>query len=315
MATHSVLIAIACLFCLAVAVILLLPDTGNRARLQRRIASMATPEPIIGRGAQTSIVVAARKHSLLDRFLLVFGADLSRRGEHILPWWMVLALSLLGARLAVLVLSFVIGAYSIVAWLPLWAVFSRQAFGWMASRYVEKLRAQMPDALAMIVRAVRVGIPLAESIRAIARECPEPTSAIFGRIAGELAIGLTLEESLRNMTANNAIQEYRFFATALTLQARTGGGLSETLENLSDVMRKRAAAKARGYALAAEARMTVAVLAALPVVALVGMLFLNPAYMDKLFTEQLGHAILAAAVISQAVGMLVMRQMIRSSLS
>ena len=81
-----------------------------------------------------------------------------------------------------------------------------------------------------------------------------------------MSIGVTLEDALREMATRNDLQEYRFFATALALQSQTGGGLSDTLEGLADVMRKRLALTARGHALAAEAKTSIMILASLPFV-------------------------------------------------
>ncbi len=88
----------------------------------------------------------------------------------------------------------------------------------------------------------------------MAQDSEAPTSVEFGRLYDQVSIGTPLEDALREMAARNKLPEYRFFATALALQSQTGGGLTETLENLADVVRKRVALKARGYALAAEAR-------------------------------------------------------------
>ncbi|MGH7108287.1 MAG: type II secretion system F family protein, partial [Acetobacteraceae bacterium] len=101
----------------------------------------------------------------------------------------------------------------------------------------------------------------------------------------------------------------------LSLQSQTGGGLTETLENLADVIRKRVALRARGYALASEARTSAGILAALPIVSGVGLWFLNRKYAMQLFVDPTGEKIFGMAVISLTVGILVMRSMIQRSLS
>jgi tight adherence protein B len=110
------------------------------------------------------------------------------------------------------------------------------------------------------------------------------------------------------------LAEYRFFATALSLQTQTGGTLSETLENLADVIRKRAALKARGHAMTAEARTSSAILAVLPIVTGVMLYFLNPNYIMMLFTDPTGKEFFSAAVISLILGMLAIRAIIKSVL-
>ena len=110
------------------------------------------------------------------------------------------------------------------------------------------------------------------------------------------------------------LPEYRFFATALALQAQTGGGLSETLDNLAEVIRKRVAMRSRAQALASEAKTSTYILAALPVVTggLLGVI--NPTYIGVLFTESAGNKLLGFAIGMLAVGMTVMRLIIAKAL-
>ena len=117
------------------------------------------------------------------------------------------------------------------------------------------------------------------------------------------------------MAARNRLPEYRFFATALALQSQTGGGLTETLENLADVVRKRVALKSRGYALAAEARTSAMVLAVLPVFAGGALAVMNPEYVGVLLQEGTGQTVFGCAVLWLGTGMMSMRYMIRKSLA
>ena len=174
---------------------------------------------------------------------------------------------------------------------------------------------QFPDALAMIVRAVRVGIPVTEALRAVAQEAAAPTSLEFGRLHDQVGVGTALDDGLREMAARNRLPEYRFFATALALQSQTGGGLTETLENLADVVRKRLALRARGYALASEARTSAGVLTALPVFAALALAVLNPDYIGTLFEAGRGQTLFGVTVAWLGTGVFVMRLMIRKSLS
>lgn len=264
---------------------------------------------------RVSITMAEAPTSLWHRLLGLFGIELRLAGHYRAPWWVILLVSLAIARGATWLGAFVLGPLVSLATPLLWVFVCRRLTHGMIERHYNKMRTQMPDALGMMVRAVRVGVPLAEGIRAVARECPLPTSANFAQVGNELAIGVTLEDALKNMTRLNDIQEYRFLATALALQAQTGGGLSETLDGLAEVMRKRTAAKAKGYALAAEARTSAAVLAGLPIVTLIGLMVMNPAYMMRLFTDPLGNKILAGAAVSLGTGIFIMRALIRKSLS
>ena len=319
MSSIVLLLSGACLLLVATAISLMqvlrmqAQEKALRSRLD--IVLEGRRPSLVQAGERVSITMAEAPTSFWHRLLGLFGIELRLANHYRAPWWVILLVSLMIARGVTWLGAFVVGPLAILATPLLWIFLSRRLTHGMIERHHNKMRVQMPDALGMMVRAVRVGVPLAEGIRAVARECPLPTSANFAQVGNELAIGVTLEDALKNMTRSNDIQEYRFLATALALQAQTGGGLSETLDGLADVMRKRTAAKAKGYALAAEARTSAAVLAGLPVVTLLGLMLMNPAYMMRLFTDPLGNKILAAACVSLGIGMFIMRSLIRKSLS
>jgi tight adherence protein B len=285
-----------------------------RARVEAALAPYQ-PRP------QAFLAVPFRLHRPSSRSLSwqkiarLFGLQLERRDEYPVKWWLVLAITLLLARVAAAVIGELAGLPSLLFVPVLWVFLSRQAFGWFDDRRRDALLRQFPDALAMIVRSVRVGIPVSEAIRLVARESAEPTRTEFSRMADKIAIGLPLEDVLRQMAARTAIQEYRFFATALMLQSQTGGGLAETLENLADVIRRRTAMRERGHALASEAKTSAGILAALPVLAGLGIGLLNPGYMGLLFSDPAGNRILGVAAAMLAFGIMIMRGLIRRSLS
>jgi tight adherence protein B len=111
------------------------------------------------------------------------------------------------------------------------------------------------------------------------------------------------------------LAEYRFFATALSLQSQTGGGLTETLETLADTIRKREAARKRGNALAAEAKASILVLTILPIFTGIMLWFTNPSYIEILFNTKPGEKLLGIAVFLLSLGQFSMRQIIKRSLS
>ena len=319
MSTVALLLAGASVLLLATAMSLMLvlrTQAQEKALGSRMDGIIAGRRPNMAQSDErVSITMAQTPTSLRHRVLGLFGIELRLARHYRAPWWVILLATLAVARGVTWLASFVAGPPAIAATPLLWIFLCRRVTKGMIERHHNKMRVQMPDALGMMVRAVRVGVPLAEGIRAVAKECPLPTSANFAQVGNELAIGITLEDALKNMTRTNDIQEYRFLATALSLQAQTGGGLSETLDGLAEVMRKRTAAKAKGYALAAEARTSAAVLAGLPVVTLLGLMLMNPAYMMRLFTDPLGNKILAGACVSLGTGIFIMRGLIRRSLS
>ena len=189
------------------------------------------------------------------------------------------------------------------------------AFNWFTNKRNAKLLEQFPDALNTIVRCVRVGIPMAEALRTVSRDAQQPTKAEFTILADKVSIGIPLDVALRELSHRIKLTEYQFFATALTLQARSGGGITQTLETLADVIRKRVGLKARGYALTAEARMSAMILAALPFIAGGGD-FLHAAcrICILLFTTRSGQSVLGAAILLMITGMGIIQYMISNVL-
>jgi tight adherence protein B len=284
---------------------------------QARVLAVVGPHRPASLAAAPPRVLLRRiaESAALSWLARLFGMRLDRAAEYPVRWWIVALAALPLARAAVGLLAVLAGDIVLLAVLPVWVMFCRSAYGMLDRRRMEKLFRQFPDALGMITRSVRVGIPVTETIRIVAREAAPETAAEFRRIADRLAIGLPLEQALREMAHHNGVQEYRFFATALALQSTTGGGLGETLENLADVIRKRVALKERGFALAAEARTSAGILAVLPFFTSGLLAIVNPSYIAMLFTDPAGQRILAAACGLMLLGVLTMRSMIRRSLS
>jgi tight adherence protein B len=205
-----------------------------------------------------------------------------------------------------------------VGWLAsfgIWVGLSRFVFTAIHRRRADALYRQLPDALGMVVRAVRAGIPVVEALRTVSREVPDPTGNEFQRLSDQLAIGIPMEEALKRLARRSGLPEYRFFAVALTLQNSAGGNLTETLDNLADVVRKRVATRQRGHALASQARASAYVLSAVPIFAATALLVINPGYVLLLFQDPRGNMVLLAAIASLATGLGTMKAIIRRSLS
>lgn len=257
----------------------------------------------------------ARVRRPLIRALAITGVDLARAPDYPAPWWAILITAAIAARVAAFLVGVLFGDFGWLAW-PLFVVlFSRFAFGIVHARRSTALLSQFPDTLATIVRCVRVGIPVQESLRLIAHDMPAPTSAEFARIADRVSIGVPLEHALRELADRAHLPEYGFFATALSLQARSGGGLAQTLETLAEVIRRRVAMKARGYALASEARTSALILGIIPIISGVAIEVLQPSYLRVLFVTRDGHIVFGTAVGMLVIGAFSMREIIRRSLS
>lgn len=282
-------------------------------RLTLAVASHSQVRAVTEMGRRPDVAPAAG-----TRFLRgvagLFGYDPARADQLPYPAAAVVAAALVAGAGACALASLLAGSRIMLAAPLAGLLASRALFGLLAARRAAKLYAQFPDALATIVRTIRVGTPVAEAIRVVSREAPAPTAAEFGRLSDQVSIGVALEEGLRELAMRSSLPEYRFFATALALQAQTGGPLAETLENLAEVVRKRVAMRSRAHALAAEARTSTYILAALPVVTGGLLAVINPAYIGVLFTEPTGNKILGGAVLMLVAGMGVMRLIISRSL-
>jgi tight adherence protein B len=174
-----------------------------------------------------------------------------------------------------------------------------------------KMLEQMPDALGLLVRAARSGMPVSEGVRVCANESVGPTADEFRIIADQVAVGTPLDIALEEAADRTGMPEYRFFVTAVVLQRETGGSLAETLDNLSEVIRIRKAITLKAKALSAEARMSLYVLAALPFFAVGALSVISPDYIKKLF-EPDGKMLLGVAAILMTLGLGSMQLMIRS---
>jgi tight adherence protein B len=152
-----------------------------------------------------------------------------------------------------------------------------------------------PDAIDTIGRMVRAGLPITAAVRAVALETPAPVSTVFTAVGDQLRIGVPIEVVLNESSAAVGLSDFRFFAIAVALQSETGGNLTQALENLSDLMRKRRAARLKAKAATGEIRATAYTLAALPVLTVGALLVIQPGYLFPLLADPRGHIILAAA--------------------
>ena len=298
--------------------LLLLHAHTGQQRFRGRLARVITPHFRNRTNVQPTVIRNAAgldSTEIWRRLAKLFGFDLERQGRYPVPWWLVLACALVVARLAAGMVSAVLGPWAYLLLLPAWVWLSRRFFGWCERRHANKLFGQFPDALATIVRAVRIGIPVGESINVLAREGPEPTAREFQALSDQMTLGVPLDEALVRIASRNNLPEYRFFATALSLQKQAGGGLTETLENLADVIRKRVAARNRARALASEANTSAVILGVMPLFTGGALWLVNPDYASFLFENAGGQRILALAALLLCIGIGTMRFLIRKTLS
>jgi len=171
-----------------------------------------------------------------------------------------------------------------------------------------------PDALDVIIRAVRGGLPVLEAIEVAAHEIPAPVGVEFQRMLAEIRIGVEMEDALQHSADRVCVPDFRFFVVSLLIQRRTGGSIAETLSNLSSIIRQRKALRMKARALTAEAMASTVIIAIMPFVAGVGLFLINREVISILFIDPRGRLMLAVAVVSLFLGIAVMKAMIRKSL-
>ena len=299
------------------AVVVLLRLEKQQKAVQSRIAAVVSPQLSAKDLGPRSIMRQDEDNlSLTDRIGRLFGFTQNKADQYVAPWPVVLIFTLVIAIVASVLAAGLVGGLIARLTIPfVWIMLSRTVFIRGEAKRKSVLLNQFPDTLGLIVRAVRVGIPVTESLRVVAKEAPEPTKREFFKVADQINIGVAPDQALRDLAVRSGLPEYGFFAAVLTLQAQTGGGLTDTLELLAEVIRKRVAMKARGYALSAEARTSSMVLGAMPILTGILLGVLNPEYMGILFTDKTGNLVLGAAVLSLATGVFTMQTIIRKSLS
>ncbi len=180
----------------------------------------------------------------------------------------------------------------------------------MAKRRQKKFLQEFPDALEATVRLLKAGMPVSEAISMISREFSGPVGEEMTRIYDKQKIGVPLHEAAKDATRRMPLTEMEMFATGLAIQAQTGSSLSEVLTNLSNVIRSRFKLKRKIKALSSEAIASAGIIGSLPNLLGLGMYFVNPDYLNILFTETIGNILLAGAVLWMLVGIAVMKVMI-----
>jgi Flp pilus assembly protein TadB len=182
------------------------------------------------------------------------------------------------------------------------------------ARYQRRFLDVLPDAIDLIVRAIRAGLPVVEAMEVAAREIRPPVGVELQRTLEEVRVGVDIGHALQQTADRTRVQEFRFYVVALELQRRTGGGLAETLGNLSTILRRRKEVRLKGRALSAEAKASAAVLAVLPFVVGALLFFFNPALMSVLLQDPRGRFMLGLSFLMLVTGIGVMAMIIRRAL-
>ncbi|HUC50797.1 MAG TPA: type II secretion system F family protein [Xanthobacteraceae bacterium] len=211
-----------------------------------------------------------------------------------------LVLTLLGAGLiAALGFGFAAGCG-----LPFWML------SFLKKRRENKFLNEFPDAVDVIVRGIKAGLPLLDSLKLIANDAAEPVKSEFRAIIETQTVGIPIGEACLKLYESIPLAEANFFGIVVSIQQRAGGNLSEALGNLSRVLRDRKKMKAKIQAMSMEAKASASIIGALPLAVMTLVWLTSPGYISLLWTDPFGRVMLACCGAWMAAGIFVMRKMI-----
>ena len=182
--------------------------------------------------------------------------------------------------------------------------------GKLIQRRVNKFTSKFPDAIELMVRGLRSGLPISETVGIVAKEIADPVGTEFHSVADKMKIGRTMDAALQETADRLGTPEFQFFVIALAIQRETGGNLAETLTNLAEVLRKRAQMKLKIRAMSSESKASAYIIGALPFIVFGLIWFINGNYMQKFFIDPRLMIAGAGGLVWMAIGAFIMAKMI-----
>jgi len=302
-----------------VAWVLLYPILSGERQAERRMASVARTEPAArpARGAPKPRreQIEGTLKELEQRQKKAKRPPISVRiGQAGLNW----------SKRKFIVISAVIGFVSfVVGFVASGGIIPAVAFGFAGGfgiprwllKFLKKRREAkfldgLPDAVDVIVRGIKAGLPLLDSMKLIANEAPEPLRSEFRGIIETQTVGIPLGDACLKLYERIPVAEANFFGIVVSIQQRAGGNLSEALGNLSRVLRDRKKMKAKIKAMSQEAKASAAIIGSLPIIVMGLVWFTSPGYIDLLWIDPTGRVMLACCGVWMSIGIFVMRKMI-----
>jgi len=180
----------------------------------------------------------------------------------------------------------------------------------MIKRRVAKFTARFPDAIELMVRGLRSGLPISETIGIVADELPDPVGTEFRSVADKMRIGRTMDVALQETADRLGTPEFQFYVISLAIQRETGGNLAETLSNLAEVLRKRSQMKLKIRAMSSESKASAYIIGALPFIVFGLIWFINGKYMQGFFQDQRLMIVGAGGLVWMCIGAFIMAKMI-----
>ena len=223
------------------------------------------------------------------------------------------AMILISAGATFLILSLIVkavGVLPIIAAIAVGLGLPHLIIGSMIKKRIKSFITLFPDALDLIVRGLRSGLPLSESISIVANEIDDPVGSEFRIVKDQIKLGKTVDDALWQTSDRIDNAEFKFFVISLAIQKETGGNLAETLAKLSDLLRRRQQMKLKIKAMASEGKASAYIVGALPFVMFIALTVLNYDYASVLFTDPRGIMAALVGLAWMAIGVFIMSRMI-----
>ena len=182
--------------------------------------------------------------------------------------------------------------------------------GFLIKRRIAKFNSNFPDAIELMVRGLRSGLPITETLGIVAQEIGGPVGLEFRGVADKMKIGRTMEAALQDTADRLGTAEFQFFVITLAIQRETGGNLAETLSNLADVLRKRAQMKLKIRAMSSESKASAMIVGSLPYIVFTLVWMINPGYMADFFTDQRLMVAGLGGLVWMSIGVFIMAKMV-----
>lgn len=182
--------------------------------------------------------------------------------------------------------------------------------GSLVKRRVNAFTTKFPDGIDLLVRGLRSGLPISETISVVASEVPGPVGLEFRSISDKMKIGKTMDQALQETSERLGTPEFQFFCITLAIQRETGGNLAETLSNLGEVLRKRMQMRLKIRAMSSESKASAYIIGVLPFIVFGLIMMINPPYMMGFFTDDRLMVAGGVGLIWMSIGAFIMKQMI-----
>jgi tight adherence protein B len=298
--------------------------SGGNELSQKRVAAVAKPSAQLRTGRDQAEAVQKRAKNIAAQLKDIEKNNARKKEKPTMrrrleqagfpnttprTFWMVCAGLAASAAIGCLLTRqslLVVGMAAFVAGfgLPRWVL------SFLTARRRKKFTSNFANAIDVIVRSVKSGLPTNEALRIVARESPNPVGSEFTRLIESLKVGVTLDQGLKRMYDSMPTSEVGFFSIVMTIQSRSGGNLSEALGNLAGVLRDRKRLEGKIKAMSSEAKASSMIIGSLPPGVMLLVYITTPTYMTPMFHERVGNLMLLGCACWMSVGIFVMRKMI-----